>query len=76
MDRDYRLPFLEPCTIIDVNMQLWHPLMEGCKFTSFCNANRVYMCLFTSMILDRVEGTSLATPIVWFSCINSGALSS
>jgi hypothetical protein len=50
--------------------------MEDYKFTSFYNANRVYMCLLTSTILDRIGGTSLATPSVWFSCINSAVLSS
>jgi hypothetical protein len=52
---------------IDANAQLWHPLTEGYKFTSFCNANRVCMCLVTSTILDIVGGTSLATPSIWFS---------
>jgi hypothetical protein len=41
--------------------------MEDYKSTNFCNANRVYMCLFMSMILDRVGGTSVVTPSIWFS---------
>jgi hypothetical protein len=67
MDWDCGLPFLEPCTFIDANMQLWHPLMEDYKSTSFCNANRVCICLDMSMILGRVGGTNLVTPSTWFS---------
>jgi hypothetical protein len=67
MDLDCGLPFQEPCIIIDANTRLWHPLMEDYKSISFCNANRVYMCLFISIILDRVGGTSVVTPSIWFS---------
>jgi hypothetical protein len=59
--------FWNPVLVTDVNMRCCHPLMEGYEFTSFCCVVRVCMCLATSMILDRIGGTSLATPRVWFS---------
>jgi hypothetical protein len=51
---------------IDANVQPWHPLTEGYEFTSFCNANRVYMCLFQYIIPIRCGGTSSVTPSVQF----------
>jgi hypothetical protein len=41
--------------------------MEDYKFTSFCCVIGDCMCLATSMILDRIGGTSLVTPEEWFS---------
>ena len=41
--------------------------MEDYELISFCCDNRVCMCLATSMIHDRIGGTSLATPSIWFS---------
>jgi hypothetical protein len=82
MDWDCGLPFLEPCTFINVNVQCYHPLMEGYEFTSFCSAIRVCMCLAMSTICIVVGGTSLATPSLCFSevykllDISSWALSS
>jgi hypothetical protein len=59
--------FWNPVLVTDVNARLCHPLMEGYKFTSFCCVVRVCMYLTTSTILDRIGGTSLVTPRVWFS---------
>jgi hypothetical protein len=59
--------FWNPILVTDVNARCYHPLMEGYEFTSFCYVVRVCMCLAMSMILDRIGGTSLATPRVWFS---------
>jgi hypothetical protein len=61
--------FCNPVLVTDVNARHCHPLMEDYKFTSFCCVVRVCMCLNTSTILDRIGGTSLVTPRIWFLCI-------
>jgi hypothetical protein len=59
--------FWNPVLVTDVNARHCHPLMEGYEFTSFCCVVLGCMYLATSMILDRVGGTTLAAPRVWFS---------
>jgi hypothetical protein len=47
MDWDCGLPFMEPCTFIDVNAQCCHPLTEGYEFMtqSFTRASVLYILI-------------------------------